>query len=74
MRVSMCREDRSEQAIGFFWTRWSPSERSEEVVFYDGTVEGDRLEGWKSGRVERSTLRRDVVGLGNFSLYLRFFR
>lgn len=37
--VSMCREDRSEQSIGFFWTRRSPSERSEEVFVYDGAVE-----------------------------------
>lgn len=36
---SICREDRSDQAIGFFFAWGSPTDRTEDIVVDDGTVE-----------------------------------
>lgn len=53
LRGSICWEDRSEQAIGFFWTRRSLSERSEDVVVCNCAMK--RL-GIKDGERDRSSI------------------
>ena len=37
--VSICGNDCSEQAIGFDWAWWSPTEGKEQVIVNDGAVE-----------------------------------
>ncbi len=42
--LCVCGDDGSKQAIGFLWTWWCPTQRTEEIVVNDGAVEIGVLE------------------------------